>query len=103
MDEQKREYKRKYVRRFGIVQSIINQWDPIGLFPGDAAPFNEYEPEIAQIVALLDKNDREPSSLAEGIQGVFLRWFGDDMAPPMEECRKVASKILEAMYGDWHL
>lgn len=97
MDVQKREYKRKYIRRFRTVQEVINQWDPVGLLPGDAAPFDEYELEIAQIVALLGKNPNDVHKTAEGIYKVFIKWFGEDNCPPIEECQRLATEIWKAI------
>ncbi|MFB5193251.1 DUF1871 family protein [Alicyclobacillus fastidiosus] len=96
------EQKRKYIRRFDIVQGVVNKWDPIGLFPSDAAPFDEYEPEIAHIVALLDKNEHDVLETAKGIFKVFSDWFGDDYAHyfPLEDCKRVAIRIWQAINGE---
>jgi DNA repair ATPase RecN len=97
--EQRRQLKRDYARRFDIVTHIINEWDPIGLFPGEDAPLDEYNAETAEIVALSYKLQQSIQSLAEGIYNVFAKWFGPDDVQ-MSECVIVADRILNALSTD---
>jgi hypothetical protein len=71
-----------------MVKKIVNDWDPIGLFP--SAPEDEYEMEIGKIVALLNKIDSE-NALAEEISKIFNRAFGVDFTN--EKCLPIAKKI----------
>jgi hypothetical protein len=43
--------KDKYNETFKVVKKIVNEWNPVGLLP--SAPEDEYELEIARIVALV--------------------------------------------------
>jgi hypothetical protein len=72
-----------------LVKEVIDKWDPIGLL-GLGCPDDEYDPEIADIVRLLI-NIKSVNELAEGINEVFIKWFGEDLT--IEKCFPVALKI----------
>ncbi len=73
------------------IEAIVNQWDPIGLFPG--APKDEYEVEIDSITRLVDRSPNV-EHLAEGIKKIFTHQFGDDVfTRNYSECFDVAKKI----------
>ncbi|MDO6355716.1 DUF1871 family protein [Caloramator sp. CAR-1] len=73
------------------VAKIINEWDPIDLFP--FSPKDEYEVEIELISKLVDKRiDLE--SLANNIYDLFIKRFGDDVfTRSYDECFIIAKKI----------
>jgi len=74
------------------IKSIIDEWDPIGLFPH--APSNEYHSEIAEIEELLSHLACE-AELAKGIYNVFLSSFNSEIfKKSMDECTLIARKIL---------
>lgn len=74
------------------VAKIINDWDPIDLFP--YAPKDEYEVEIDMISELLDESTNL-EHLANSISTVFTRRFGDDVfTKKYKECLYIAQKIL---------
>lgn len=76
------------------VTRIINEWDPIGLFPG--APLDEYYDEIQQILLLLDTNITV-EELSKTIKEVFENSFNSTIFNKSEnECYEVAKKILKA-------
>ena len=76
------------------IREIINEWDPIGLFP--FAPADEYDTEITEIERVIYKNkDISVEDLAEAIEEVFCRAFGDDVyVSNPQESEIVARKIL---------
>jgi len=80
-----------------IIEKIINQWDPIGLFPG--APQDEYKDEINSIY-LFTKNNNNLTieSLADEIYKIFIKSFGEDIfALKKEDCRNIAVAIIKEM------
>lgn len=75
------------------VTKIINDWDPIDLFP--YSPKDEYEVEINLIVNLIEQLP-DVQSLADGIKNIFTRRFGGDVfTKDIEECIQIANKIYE--------
>ena len=75
-----------------FITDIINEWDPIGLFP--MAPKDEYEDEIAQIYNLLRKGKLSIESIEEGIEKIFVKSFGKDLFYTFTSkyrCREVAA------------
>lgn len=74
------------------VAKIINDWDPIDLFP--YAPKDEYEVEIDMINKLLNEST-DLEHLANNINTVLTRTFGDDVfTKKYNECFNIAKKIL---------
>lgn len=72
-----------------FIKDIINEWDPIGLFP--MAPKDEYEDEINQITMMLQ--DRDLS-----IEKIFTKSFGEDLFYAFTSkyrCREVAEKLYQ--------
>lgn len=60
------------------VEKIINEWDPIDLFP--LAPKDEYSQEIKKIVNILkDKSSLNEEKLANALKMIFVESFGEDM------------------------
>ncbi|CAI3304161.1 DUF1871 family protein [Enterococcus gallinarum] len=60
------------------VEKIINEWDPIELFP--MAPKDEYSQEIKKIVNILkDKSSLDKEKLANSLKMIFVESFGKDM------------------------
>lgn len=72
------------------IMKIINDWDPIDLFP--MAPKNEYDIEINDIIS--DNPNISTEELAQNIDIIFLRWFNGIYESDLISCRKVAEKIL---------
>ena len=75
--------------------SIIDEWDPIGLY--SAAPKNEYEPEIEDIIKFIETEEIvSVEKLAEEIDRIFKTWFGADIyVENHEKSIEVAEKILK--------
>ena len=73
---------------------IINEWDPIDLFP--LAPNNEYEAEAEKIIKFIDdKKNVSVGLLASTINTIFLNAFGSNIYnSKITECITVATKIL---------
>ncbi|WP_187377755.1 DUF1871 family protein [Paenibacillus senegalimassiliensis] len=74
------------------MEQIINEWDPMSLFPH--FPENEYRTEIEKIYNSYNKScDKE--SLGKLIYKVFVDEFGDDVFKFDEKkCTEIASLIL---------
>ena len=74
------------------VAKIINDWDPIDLFP--YSPKDEYEVEIDLISKLLEETTNF-EHLAHNINAIFTKRFGDDVfTREYSECLNIAKKIL---------
>lgn len=78
-----------------FIRDIINEWDPICLFP--MAPEDEYEEEIAQIHNLLINKKLAIEKIEEGIEEIFIKAFGEDLFyafTSKEKCKEVAGKLI---------
>ncbi|EAF2146933.1 DUF1871 family protein, partial [Listeria monocytogenes] len=57
------------------VEKIINDWDPIELFP--LAPKDEYSQEINKIISIVQENPNiDMNVLGKGIRKIFVDSFG---------------------------
>ncbi len=75
-----------------VIKKIINDWDPIDLFPG--APDDEYWTEIEEIEQLF-RFTNNPIKLSEAIYKIFVKSFGEDTFKKSEsECEQIAQVIL---------
>ena len=85
-------------RSLDSVREIINDWDPIGLFP--MAPDDEYEDEIRQIYEYVSDNANiGKKELATFISDTFIDVFGIDVFTASDiDCQSVAEQILNADY-----
>ena len=73
---------------------LINQWDPIDLFP--MAPFDEYMPEVIEICKLLKIPQITKEELSYNINMIFLKKFGGDLyVEDIYKCDEIAQKILQ--------
>ena len=79
------------------LKEIINDWDPINLFPG--APNDEYDPEIIEIEGLL-KYSNEISDISVAIYSVFHKYFGNIFIKSINDCDCIAKKILQELSYD---
>lgn len=78
-----------------IVSEIINEWDPIGLFP--YAPKDEYEVEIFQIQQVLNITT-DKQILANKIMEIFIKRFGNDVfTNSYDDCLEVAEEIINSI------
>lgn len=77
------------------ITEIINEWDPIDLFP--LAPKDEYTNEIKRIYEYVYYNQNiQIRALAEAINGIFVKAFGTDVYDEnIKQCMQVAEKILK--------
>lgn len=75
---------------------IVNEWDPIGLFP--MAPKDEYIDEIKKIHKYLNENQNvTEEKLAKKINEIFIQSFGSDVyIEDIEGCLKVAKGIVSS-------
>jgi len=79
------------------ISDIINEWDPIGLFP--IAPKDEYYEEIKHIEEMLYGNAKiTEAELAKRINEVFANSFGLDVYhKSIDDCIQVAKKIQKTL------
>ena len=76
-----------------LVKKIINDWDPINLFP--YAPEDEYEEEVTQIEEYIRTASLDKHNLAKEIYTMFSEKFGSDIfTESLESCTNIANKIL---------
>ncbi|EEO6799198.1 DUF1871 family protein [Listeria monocytogenes] len=74
------------------VEKIINDWDPIELFP--LAPKDEYSQEINKIISIVQENHNiDMNVLAKGIIKIFIDLFGENLIFKNNE-DEIAEKIL---------
>ncbi|WP_429951099.1 DUF1871 family protein [Enterococcus sp. AZ101] len=74
------------------VEKIINEWDPIDLFP--MAPEDEYSQEIRKIMNVLKRKERlSVENLANTLKTIFIESFGDDIFFRNNEL-DIANKLL---------
>ncbi|EAF5695978.1 TPA: DUF1871 family protein, partial [Listeria monocytogenes] len=60
------------------VEKIINDWDPIELFP--LAPKDEYSQEINKIISIVQENPNiDMNVLGKGIRKIFIDSFGENL------------------------
>lgn len=91
---------KKDKRMFKIVLSVISEYDPEGLMPGENAPANEYSPEAKPIADFFEANLEEaiksPEILAEEINQVWMEMFGG------RKCRHATAiaRELARQFGD---
>jgi len=79
---------------FEKIKLIINDWDPIKLFP--FVPSDEYYSEINQIIDFLETKNSDVSTeeLAQKIIDIFIDMFDESMfTKSFEECELIARKI----------
>jgi hypothetical protein len=73
------------------VKQIIDNWDPMGLFPW--APDDEYHSEIEEIEKILEYTN-ELNDLSVNIHSIFNKYFGNVFTGSINDCEIVAKKIL---------
>lgn len=83
--------KDSFDREYMNVEKIINEWDPISLFP--LAPVDEYQGEINSVKQAMSccLNTHE---LSDKIYQIFSSAFGDLFTETKQECFYIASKLL---------
>lgn len=73
---------------------IINEWDPIRVFP--LAPKDEYFQEVKEIEGILQRKAISVEELAIEIHRIFLDAFGKDLFKyTLEECNTISKKIMQ--------
>lgn len=87
--------KGSFDRKYMNVEKIINEWDPISLFP--YAPVDEYHGEINSVKqamsCCLDAHE-----LSDKIYQIFSSAFGDLFVGTKQECLYIASKLLMSKF-----
>jgi len=74
-----------------IIKFIINDWDPIDVFP--LFPEDEYDQEIDMIFNAINKLHTK-EELGEDIYRIFKEQLGSGFSREKEECIEIANKIL---------
>lgn len=66
------------------VEKVINEWDPLELFP--FAPADEYKREIQKIILVIEKDKNIlPDSLAARIKDIFINAFDETIISVSDE------------------
>ncbi|PRA03861.1 MULTISPECIES: DUF1871 family protein [Paenibacillus] len=82
-----------------LVKKIIDEWDPLDLFP--YAPEDEYEEEIKKIEEYIRNASLDKDTLAKEIYTMFRRRFGSDIfTESLESCITIANKILDTSHDN---
>ena len=92
-------YPRNNDMQRAAITEVINNWNPMNCL---AAEEGKYRNEIADVLNRYESRatDREGvtvNSLGLSISYAFRHTFGKDFTKPIEECEKIARKILEAI------
>ena len=75
---------------------IINNWDPIELFP--SAPQDEYELEVLEIIKIINQSKNlKVNVFGNEIRKIFLNYFGSVFQSNIEECEEIAKQILDVI------
>ena len=79
------------------ISDIINDWDPIDLFP--LAPSDEYSREIEMIKKIFSIIPNiTPEKLGTEIHNIFVRRFGEDVfTRNLSESNSIALKIINSL------
>jgi len=82
-----------------MIKDVINEWDPLNLFP--YAPDNEYENEILLIEKFIQLNEVNVENITEVIILVFTKSFGNDLFKHKKiECHFIAKKIMKKLINN---
>ena len=74
------------------IETIINTWDPIELFPH--SPPDEYSVEIQKIALAKEQTD-DAIVLGNNIYQIFIDSFGREIfQKPLSECVTIAQEII---------
>ena len=81
-----------------IINTFVDKWDPLGLFP--FAPKDEYRDESIQIyIACL--NTQTAFDLAQAIHKIFSDSFGGDVfTKTVDDCTIIAAQIIMSRQND---
>ena len=86
--------KRDYKQVFDIVQRVILAWDPYALVSHGAPP-NEFDQEVAQIVARVPKC-RTESDVSRAVSEIFSQSFSpDDFS--LDKCHDIGVSLFAVL------
>lgn len=71
---------------------VINEWDPMNLL--SHAPEDEYEEEVFLINEVL-AHTNDVIQLANEINSIFIKMFGDDFKRSYDDCLEIAKQLLK--------
>lgn len=80
------------------IKKVIDEWDPIDLFPD--APDDEYDNEILMVQQYIKNCNGviDQDKLADKIKEIFESQFGSDVfGYVVDECRSIAENILKSL------
>jgi hypothetical protein len=80
-------------KKVQLLKKIINKSDPIGLLDM-GTPKDEYESEIRQIAAGLDKCNNE-NDVTELVYGIFVKMFDEEIAGDKGKYKQIAKIIIK--------
>lgn len=73
------------------IAEIVNQWDPIGLFP--LCPRDEYSPEIVKIQNVMHAGISK-ENLGKAIFQIFSSAFDESFTKSEQECIAIANNMI---------
>ena len=76
------------------LREIINKYDPIGIYLDKETNFDEYDPEIEQILKVFNKN-KNIKSFTKEIHRIFVRMFDENITGPILKYEKLAKEIYD--------
>jgi hypothetical protein len=83
-----------YDRAFAVVRGVIHEWDPYTLI-GDGAPIDEWDSEIASLVAQIRRIKSE-NDAAHAVSRVFSSAFQPEGFSP-GDCAEVGKRLYSSL------
>ena len=74
------------------LRRIFNKYDPIGIYFGEDVNFDEYDPEIDDMLTKF-KRSKNLEEFTNEVHATFVRFFDEDIAGPKSEYRKLAEEV----------
>ena len=76
------------------LRRIINAHDPMGIYFGEDVNFDEYDPEIGDILTEF-KRSKNLEEFTNKVHAIFVKWFSSGIAGPRSKYRNLAEEIYE--------
>ncbi len=91
---QKKMRKQQVMSKIRAVEEILRRWDPIGVFPGDFAPADEYDDYAPHIVSLVAQGT-SIEQLAEHLENLRTQTIG--VEANRDHDRTIAKEIIRTL------
>lgn len=76
------------------LRETINKYDPAGIYLNKETNFDEYDPEIKEILKIFNKN-KNIKSFTKEVHKVFVMMFDEEIAGPILKYEKLAKEIYD--------